>query len=83
MNELNGSKFKIPGPLPGRKPGTIDNRDNHFYLALHGAQQLAAQNEEAELKTESEPIAEALTGHEAEIVEAAMRPSGVWNGILG
>ena len=71
------------------------------------AQELAAQNEDAELKAEFIPIAEALTKNEAKIVEelnavqgkpleiggyyypderlveAAMRPSEVLNGILG
>ena len=92
---------------PGRKLGTIDNRGSHFYLALYWAQELAAQNEDAELKAEFIPIAEALTANEEAIVaellavqgkpveiggyyhpdeklvEAAMRPSGVLNGVLG
>jgi isocitrate dehydrogenase len=92
---------------PGRKLGTIDNRGSHFYLALYWAQQLAAQNEDAALKAEFIPMAEALTSNEEAIVaellavqgqpveiggyyhpderlvEAAMRPSAVLNGILG
>jgi len=92
---------------PGRRLGTIDNRGSHFYLALYWAQELAAQNEDVELKAEFIPIAEALTKNEAKIVEeliavqgkpveiggyyhpdeklveAAMRPSGTLNGILG
>jgi isocitrate dehydrogenase len=92
---------------PGRKLGTIDNRGSHFYLAMYWAQALAEQNEDAALKAEFIPIAEALTGNEEAIVkellavqgkpveiggyyhpderlvEAAMRPSGVLNGILG
>ncbi len=92
---------------PGRKLGTIDNRGSHFYLAMYWAQALAEQNEDAALKAEFAPIAEALTKNEAKIVEellavqgkpveiggyyhpdeklveAAMRPSGVLNGILG
>jgi len=92
---------------PGRKLGTIDNRGSHFYLALYWAQALAAQDEDAALKAEFAPIAEALTKNEAKIVEeliavqgkavdlggyyhpdeakatAAMRPSAVFNGVLG
>jgi isocitrate dehydrogenase len=92
---------------PGRKLGTIDNRGSHFYLALYWAQQLAAQNEDAALKAEFIPMAEALTSNEEAIVaellavqgqpveiggyyhpdeklvEAAMRPSAVLNGVLG
>lgn len=92
---------------PGRKLGTIDNRGSHFYLAMYWAQALAEQNEDAELKAEFAPMAEALTSNETKIVEeliavqgkpveiggyyhpderlveAAMRPSGVLNGVLG
>jgi isocitrate dehydrogenase len=92
---------------PGRKLGTIDNRGSHFYLAMYWAQELAAQNEDAALKAEFIPMAEALTSNEEAIVaellavqgkpveiggyyhpdeklvEAAMRPSAVLNGILG
>ena len=92
---------------PGRKLGTIDNRGSHFYLAMYWAQALAEQNEDAGLKAEFAPIAEALTSNEKKIVEeliavqgkpveiggyyhpdeklveAAMRPSGVLNGVLG
>ena len=34
---------------PARRVGQIDNRGSHFYLALYWAQELAAQNENAEL----------------------------------
>ncbi len=45
---------------PGRKLGTIDNRGSHFYLAMYWARELAAQEEDAALKAEFAPIAEAL-----------------------
>ena len=34
---------------PSRKTGELDNRGSHFYLALYWAQELAAQDEDAEL----------------------------------
>ena len=61
---------------PGRRLGTIDNRGSHFYLALYWAQQLAAQDEDAALKAEFAPIAEALTANEAKIVEELIAVQG-------
>ncbi|MGB0217432.1 MAG: NADP-dependent isocitrate dehydrogenase, partial [Alteromonas oceani] len=46
---------------PARRLGQIDNRGSHFYLAMYWAQELAAQNDDADLKAEFTPIAEALT----------------------
>lgn len=61
---------------PGRKLGTIDNRGSHFYLAMYWAQALAEQNEDAELKAEFAPIAEALTSNEEKIVAELLAVQG-------
>lgn len=61
---------------PGRKLGTIDNRGSHFYLALYWAQQLAAQDRDAELKALFTPVAEKLTANEAKIVEELLAVQG-------
>jgi isocitrate dehydrogenase len=61
---------------PGRKLGTIDNRGSHFYLAMYWAQELAAQNEDAALKAEFIPMAEALTGNEEAIVAELLAVQG-------
>ena len=53
---------------PARKVGGLDNRGSHFYIALYWAQALAAQNNDADLKKIFTPVAEALTGNEAHIV---------------
>ena len=53
---------------PARRLGQIDNRGSHFYLAMYWAQELAAQNDDADLKAEFTPIAEALTSGENSIV---------------
>lgn len=53
---------------PGRKVGEIDNKGSHFYLALHWAEALAAQNEDAELKRRFGPVAQRLRRDEAKIV---------------
>jgi isocitrate dehydrogenase len=53
---------------PARKLGSIDNRGSHFYLALYWAQELAAQNDDADLKAEFTPIAQAMAENEEKIV---------------
>ena len=53
---------------PSRKTGELDNRGSHFYLALYWAQELAAQNDDAELKAQFQPLAKNLTENEATIV---------------
>jgi isocitrate dehydrogenase len=54
---------------PSRKLGGIDNRGSHFYLALYWAQALAAQDDDAGLKTTFAPLARALAENEARIVQ--------------
>lgn len=53
---------------PKRKAGELDNRGSHFYLTLYWAQELAAQDKDAELKAAFAPLAETLTADEAKIV---------------
>jgi isocitrate dehydrogenase len=53
---------------PSRKTGELDNRGSHFYLALYWAQELAAQQEDAELQTQFAPLAKVLSENEATIV---------------
>ncbi|MEO5330743.1 MAG: NADP-dependent isocitrate dehydrogenase [Magnetococcus sp. YQC-5] len=54
---------------PGRAVGEVDNKGSHFYIALHWAKALAAQNEDADLKNHFTPIAKKLTDNEAKIWE--------------
>jgi len=49
--------------------GELDNRGSHFYLAFYWAEALAAQSEDAELKTAFGPVAEALSSNETQILE--------------
>ena len=53
---------------PSRKVGGIDNRGSHFYLTLYWAQELAAQDVDADLQARFVPIAEAMTSQEGAIV---------------
>ncbi|MCW3010577.1 MAG: NADP-dependent isocitrate dehydrogenase [Solirubrobacterales bacterium] len=57
------------GRSPSRKVGELDNRGSHFYLALHWAQELAKQDEDADLAARFAPLAERLAADEATIVE--------------
>ncbi len=45
---------------PSRKVNEIDNRGEHFYLALYWAKALAEQNDNSEIKKIFEPIAKQL-----------------------
>ncbi|MDD2896007.1 MAG: NADP-dependent isocitrate dehydrogenase [Aliarcobacter sp.] len=60
--------FLINDKSPARKIGDIDNRGSHFFLAMYWAQELAAQDVDAELKAEFTPIAKAMTENEDKIV---------------
>ncbi len=53
---------------PARKLGELDNRGSHFYLALYWAQALAAQDDDAALKTLFAPLAQQLSDAEDTIV---------------
>ena len=54
---------------PSRSTGELDNRGSHFYLAMYWAQELAAQDEDAELKSQFVPVAENLAKNEEAIVK--------------
>jgi len=45
---------------PGRKVGELDNAGTHVYEALYWAKELAAQDDDAELKAKFTPVAEQL-----------------------
>ena len=62
-------KLLDEGNSPSRRTGELDNRGSHFYLALHWAEALAEQDEDAELKTAFAELAAELAKSEAQIVE--------------
>ena len=70
------AKFLDNDRSPGRKLGTIDNRGSHFYIALYWAQALAEQTADVELAAKFSPLAKALTGNEAKIVEELIAVQG-------
>lgn len=69
-------KFLENDKSPARKVGQIDNRGSHFFLTLYWAQALAAQTNDAELKTTFTPIAEALTANEQKINDELIAAQG-------
>ena len=69
-------KFLDTNKSPSRKVGEIDNRGSHFYLAMYWAQELAAQNDDAELKAHFENVAEALANNETKIVSELAEVQG-------
>ena len=69
-------KFLDNDKSPTRRLGGIDNRGSHFYLAMYWAQELAAQDEDAELKATFAPLADALARDEEKIVEELVGVQG-------
>jgi isocitrate dehydrogenase len=59
--------FLLENKSPSRKVGEIDNRGSHYYLAQYWAQELAKQDQDAELASAFAPVAAALTGSEEQI----------------
>jgi len=67
LDLANGSILEF-NRVPLRKLGELDNRGSHFYLALYWAQELAKQNDDADLKAKFEPVAKHLSENEQRIV---------------
>ncbi|KJZ04408.1 NADP-dependent isocitrate dehydrogenase [Pseudoalteromonas piscicida] len=70
------AKFLDENKSPSRKVKELDNRGSHFYLAMYWAQELAAQDKDAELKAKFENVAAELTEKEADIVAALNEAQG-------
>ncbi|MCH1401839.1 MAG: NADP-dependent isocitrate dehydrogenase, partial [Schleiferiaceae bacterium] len=70
------SKFLDNDKSPTRRLGGIDNRGSHFYLAMYWAQELAQQDDDADLKATFAPLAEALSSNENTIVEELIAVQG-------
>lgn len=77
------AKFLLENKSPSRKVNELDNRGSHFYLTMFWAQELAAQDKDAELKAKFVPIADQLTANEAVIVKELNDAQGVAVDIKG
>lgn len=62
-------KLLLNDKSPSRKTGELDNRGSHFYLAMYWAEELAAQDQDAELKAQFSELAQKLEANEAAIVK--------------
>ncbi|MDD7985790.1 NADP-dependent isocitrate dehydrogenase [Lentisphaera marina] len=71
------SKFLLNDKSPSRKVNELDNRGSHFYLALYWAQELAAQDKDAELKSQFAALASDLADKEETIVSELNNAQGV------
>ena len=60
--------FLAENKSPSRKVKEIDNRGSHFFLSLFWAQELAAQNDDAELKAQFTQIATDLEAQKEQII---------------
>jgi len=60
--------FLLNDKSPARKVGQIDNRGSHFYLAMYWADELAKQNDDADLKAEFASISKSLSENEKRVV---------------
>jgi isocitrate dehydrogenase len=61
---------------PSRKVNELDNRGSHFYLALYWAKELAAQNDDLELKNEFQELTKELENNELKIVDELNNAQG-------
>lgn len=66
--DLATTSFLENDKSPSRKVGEIDNRGSHFYLALYWSQELAKQNDDADLKAQFTSIANELSSNEEKIM---------------
>lgn len=69
-------KFLVENKSPTRRLGGIDNRGSHYFLAAYWAEALASQDEDADLKAEFTPIAEAFASNEEAIVAELIGAQG-------
>jgi len=67
LDRANG-KVLENNRTPARKLGELDNRGSHFYLAMYWAQELAAQDDDKEIKKFFTPVAKQLTENEDKII---------------
>ncbi len=75
LNTATG-KLLDENKSPGRSVGELDNRGSQYFLARFWAEALAAQDEDAKLKTTFAPLAESLRRNEAKILSEIAATAG-------
>jgi isocitrate dehydrogenase len=68
--------FLLEDKSPKRKAGELDNRGSHFYLAKFWAQELARQNDDAELAAAFAAVSGALDSNEGTITGELLAVQG-------
>ena len=68
--------FLLEDKSPKRKAGELDNRGSHFYLAKFWAQELASQNDDAELAAAFAAVSGALNSNEDTITGELLAVQG-------
>ena len=68
--------FLLEDKSPKRKAGELDNRGSHFYLAKFWAQELARQNDDAELAAAFAAVSGALDSNEETITGELLAVQG-------
>lgn len=74
--DLATSTFLDENRSPSRKTGQIDNRGSHFYLAMYWADELAKQNDDADLQKEFKVLSASLNDNETKISEELLAVQG-------
>lgn len=77
------SQYLLNNKGPSRKVNELDNRGSHFYVAMYWAQELAAQDDNAELKDRFTPLARLLSENEQKIVDELNKAQGAEEDIGG
>ena len=75
LDRATGS-FLSENKSPSRKIDSIDNRGSHFYLALYWAQELAKQEDDADLASAFSDLAAKLTEQEKTITDELIGVQG-------
>lgn len=76
-------KLLLSDKSPKRKVGELDNRGSHFYLANYWAQELAAQDKDADLAAKFAPVSKALQENETTIITELSQVQGQSTNIGG
>ena len=66
----------VEGQSPGRKVGDNDNRSSHYWFARYWAEAIAAQNDDAQLKSHFAGIAKKLADNETAILNELKAGAG-------
>jgi isocitrate dehydrogenase len=74
--DIATERLLMEGKSPSRKVKEPDNRSSHFYLAKFWAEELAKQDQDAELAEEYAPIAKGMSENEEAISQELIDVQG-------